>query len=85
MAIQTDEKMPAIPAWLTNLLGALVAVATLNGLVGCPYLQATVIEPQQRTQRQVDKLETEISETRAAVVSIDKSLAVMAEAMKHKR
>lgn len=61
------------------IFGTLIA---LVGAVANPLINITLIEPQQRLERRMEKLETAHEQTRDRLGNIDKSLAVLAEATK---
>lgn len=69
---------PYLKAFLIDLI-AFLTLFTLAGAVIWPVVNMTVIEPQQRLERRLDKLEASHEQTKDRIANIDKNLAVLTE------
>lgn len=71
---------PLIRAFLLDLI-AFATLFTLAAALANPIVTLVIIEPQQRLERRMEKLEVSNEDTRKNLSSIDKNLAVMAESV----
>lgn len=81
-ADQTPQEVQLLHPYLKAFLIDLTAFFVLfsaSGAVIWPVVNMTVIEPQQRLERRLDKLEAAHEQTKTQLANIDKNLAVLAE------
>lgn len=80
----SDEQIspPTLNPWIRSVMQDIAIFLTLLAPVGALsifLLNIAIIEPQQRLERRLEKLEVAHEQTRDRLGSIDKNLAVVAE------